>query len=169
MQEAIEQFISESNAIEGVFDENSFNQAMYAWHYLSLQEEITIPIMLKVHKILMLHQPLQPDERGYLRRTDVWVGGRKGKAPDIIRNLLEGLIRNIKDAVENGKKESKIWKEKICKEHHIIYEVIHPFIDGNGRTGRMFMNWERLKLGLPILIIKNSEKKDYYKWFKALD
>jgi Fic family protein len=52
------------------------------------------------------------------------------------------------------------------KDHHIRYEHIHPFVDGNGRTGRMFMNWERLKAGLPLLVIKESKKYDYYDWFK---
>ena len=52
-----------------------------------------------------------------------------------------------------------------AKASHIAYERIHPFIDGNGRTGRMFMNWQRLKAGLPILVIKEKEKQEYYKWF----
>jgi len=48
---------------------------------------------------------------------------------------------------------------------HINFEKIHPFIDGNGRIGRMLLNWQRVKLGLPVLVIKESEKQEYYKWF----
>jgi len=57
-------------------------------------------------------------------------------------------------------KESKNWKSM-----HIQFEKIHPFIDGNGRIGRILMNWHRLKLGLPIKIIIETEKYNYYKWF----
>lgn len=54
----------------------------------------------------------------------------------------------------------------MMKNHHVEYEIIHPFVDGNGRTGRMFMNWERLKGGLPILVIhEGEEQQEYYKWF----
>ena len=51
-------------------------------------------------------------------------------------------------------------------ENHVKFESIHPFVDGNGRTGRLLMNWIRIKIGLPILVIKESEKFEYYKWFE---
>ena len=165
MKEEIEQFISESNAIEGVFDEDSFQQAMYAWHYLSKQKSLTPFVICETHKILLFHQPILPSDKGYWRNQPVWVGGHKGLKHTEIRDAVKHLCDNIKDVIKNGKNESEIFLERITKTHHIEYERIHPFIDGNGRTGRMFLNWERLKLGLPILVIKNSEKQDYYKWF----
>ena len=166
MKEEIEQFISESNFIEGVFDKDSFEQAMYAWHYLSKAKSLTPFVICKTHKILMLNQPILPSEKGYWRNQMVFVGNRSGLDHTKIVEAIHHLCMNIADAIKNGKNESPIWKENITKTHHIEYEKIHPFIDGNGRTGRMFLNWERLKLGLPILVIKNSEKQNYYKWFK---
>jgi Fic family protein len=38
-------------------------------------------------------------------------------------------------------------------------------MDGNGRIGRILLNWQRRYWNLPILIIKESEKEEYYKWF----
>ena len=165
-EDNVEQFISESNFIEGVFDEDSFQQAMYAWHYLSKIKSLTPFVICKTHKILMLNQPILPSDKGYWRNQMVFIGNRSGLPHTEITGAIHHLCINIADAIINGKKESEIWKENICKTHHIEYEKIHGFVDGNGRTGRMFMNWERQKLGLPILVIKEKEKQDYYKWFK---
>ncbi len=166
MKNDIEEFLKESNAIEGVYDEDSLQQAIYAWSYLFTVKEITPGVVLKTHKILMLHQRLQPDERGYFRRCGVRIGGRMGQdyveVPDSIRHWC----MNVNDVIKNGKKESDVFKNKIVKDHHVEYERIHPFVDGNGRTGRMFLNWERINIGLPILVIKENKKNDYYKWFK---
>jgi hypothetical protein len=54
------------------------------------------------------------------------------------------------------------------KKAHVAFETIHPFVDGNGRIGRILMNWQRLQEGLPILIIhEGPEQMEYYKWFKS--
>lgn len=48
---------------------------------------------------------------------------------------------------------------------HIEFEGIHPFIDGNGRTGRMLVNLELMKAGYPPIAIKFTEKMTYYDAF----
>lgn len=166
-EDAIEDFLRESNAIEGIYDEDSLQQALYAWNYLIQEEQMTPSVILKTHKILMLHQPLSPDERGYFRKVAVSVGGNFCERWQNVPPLIQKWCINVNDMVINGQKESSLFKEKMVKDHHVNYEHIHPFVDGNGRTGRMFMNWERLKIGLPLLIIhEGDEQMDYYKWFK---
>lgn len=163
----IEEFLKESNAIEGVYDEDSLQQAMYAWNYLEGEKEMSINAILKTHKILMLHQPrLRPNEKGYLREIPVFIGNRETLNWKLIRTRLSKLVENINDVVVNGQKENETFLEGIAKRHHIEFEKIHPFVDGNGRIGRMLLNWERLKVGLPVLIIKESERNGYYQWFK---
>lgn len=152
--EKAREFLSESNAIENVFDKDSLQQAVYAWEYLSKQKEMSIGVVLKIHKILMLNQPILPSQKGYLRRVSVFVGMAEMMKPPFIEEALKIWCMNAWLSPEN-------WKL-----HHVRYEKIHPFIDGNGRTGRMLMNWQRLKAGLPLLIIYEDEKEEYYGWFR---
>ena len=152
-------FLKNSNAIEDVFDEDSLKQARYAWDYCISEPKLTPGVILKTHKILMLNQPLRPDERGYFRKRPVWVGGREGLHYSKISEAIKSWCELVND--KKFHKEENSWKY-----HHIDYEEIHPFIDGNGRTGRIFMNWQRIRSGLPIVVIRASRRYKYYEWFK---
>ena len=46
---------------------------------------------------------------------------------------------------------------------HSAFESIHPFRDGNGRTGRLILNFMLRKYGFPMIDIKNKDKERYYK------
>jgi Fic family protein len=153
MKQIIVDFLRESNAIEDVFDDDSLKQAEFAWNYLRLKKELDVYDVMKAHKILMLHQKLQPNEKGYLRKVQVWVGGREGLPWHVLPEAMEVWCMNAWLFPEH-------WQA-----HHVRFEVIHPFVDGNGRLGRILMNWQRLKAKLPILVIKADERKEYYQWF----
>ena len=47
-------------------------------------------------------------------------------------------------------------------KHHIEFERIHPFTDGNGRTGRLFLTYEMISLGLIPVDIRYEERSRYY-------
>lgn len=163
-EEITEEFLKESNAIERVYDEDSLQQAQYAWEYLIKQKEMTIGVIKKTHKILMLNLPLQPDEKGYFRKCEVSIGYRFGLnyvlVPEAIQQWCSDMNFDYKDIADFEAREFQ------SKAFHVEYEKIHPFVDGNGRTGRMFMNWWRLKNGLPLLVIhEGKEQMEYYKWF----
>lgn len=153
-------FLRESNNIENVWGDDALAQAIYAWEFVLSKAELTPSIVLKTHKILMLNQRLLPNEKGYFRKQAVTVGGRMGKPWYAVPALIgqwchQANSLNILSSVE-----------EYVQKTHVDYEKIHPFIDGNGRTGRIFMNWQRVRIGLPILVIRESERGDYYKWFE---
>jgi Fic family protein len=50
---------------------------------------------------------------------------------------------------------------------HLEFEAIHPFIDGNGRTGRLLLNLELMKEGFPPINIKFGDRKRYYECFTS--
>jgi len=162
----IDEFLKESNAIEGVYDEDSLDQAKYAWEYLEKQKEITSGVVLKAHKILMLHQPLKPNEKGYFRRCQVWIGGREGAIYHKVPDLMDQWVLNANDVIINGKNEPKDFLRDLIKQQHVKFEEIHPFLDGNGRVGRLLMLWQMTKCGLPTKIILAKNRLEYYKWFQ---
>lgn len=149
------EFLRESNAIEGIDDDGSLKQAKEAWKFLKKQKNLTIGVILKTHKILMLNQNLQPDQKGYFRRCEVMIGGFYGVNWVKVPGEMAAWVKLAKSART----------EDDTRFHHVEYERIHPFIDGNGRTGRMFMNWQRLKIGLRVLVIKADKRWEYYRWF----
>ena len=155
----VKEFLRESNAIEGVYDDESFDQAMLAWDYLYNQDVLTLDVIKQTHNILMKNSDLRESEIGKFRTIDVWVGRHRGFTPKSIEPNL--LMRFCFECMRASPPPE--WQQL-----HVIYEKIHPFVDGNGRTGRMFMNWTRVKrCGLPLLIIKESERQEYYQWFRT--
>lgn len=148
-----EEFLRESNKIEREYSEQAFDDAKDSWEYAVHKKKISMTQILEIHRRLM--QNLNPNIAGKIREVDVYVGIRKCLEPHHIKKALKFLL-NIKPSTEEG-----------IREWHIEFEKIHPFVDGNGRTGRILMNFQRLKLGLPLLIIhEGKEQFEYYNWFK---
>jgi Fic family protein len=56
--------------------------------------------------------------------------------------------------------------ERIAR-FHLEFEGIHPFIDGNGRTGRLILNLELIRNGFPPINVKFTDRKRYYDAFDA--
>lgn len=157
----VRQFLLESNAIEEVWDSQSYRDALRAWKHLTKQNTLTINVILETHEILMINQEdIEEKYKGRFRDVPVWVGGREGRPWFAIPTLMEEWLKDVETSLKIPGKEGEHFKLD-----HISFERIHPFINGNGRMGRLLLNWERMKTGFPIIIIKNSEKQEYYKWF----
>ncbi len=147
------EFLRESNAIEGIYDDASLEQAGVAWDYLKSQPILSPGVVLTTHKILMLNQPLRPNERGYFREIPVYIGGHEAMNWRFIRVRIAEWCNQVMAG-----------SDPILM--HIKYEKIHPFVDGNGRTGRMFLNWQRLSRKQPLQIFTEAKRQEYYKLFK---
>ena len=100
------EFLKESNAIERVYDDDSLQQAIYAWEYLIGEDVLTSGVILKTHKILMLHQNLLPNEKGYFRKCAVYIGGREAIDYNVIPDRIDLWIGTM----EMFLKESRIDK-----------------------------------------------------------
>lgn len=54
-------------------------------------------------------------------------------------------------------------------QNHIQYERIHPFEDGNGRTGRLILNFELLRNDMPPIVIPKDDRTEYFEMLAAQD
>lgn len=153
-QTKLEEFLRESNLIEREDSEIAYEDAYKAWRFLENFDELTLDRILEVHKILMGR--LNPEIAGKLRTCMVRVGFQIPPRPEEVKELLERWIEIYGDAKIEGN----------IRKAHIEFEKIHSFRDGNGRTGRIIMNWQRIKAGLPLLIIHvGAEQNEYYSWW----
>ena len=126
------------------------------------KQKITKDLILELHKILLTG--INDNFAGRFRKGKEWVrvGNHLGANPAFVERLVE-------EAILNFNSNRKYFIEKIA-EFHAEFENIHPFCDGNGRIGRVLINQQLLKLGLPPIIIRNkNKKKKYYPLFSEYE
>lgn len=157
------EFLIQSNLIEDVGEEG-LADSIVTWEYMKKKKYMSKTTILHTHKLLMRN--LWSDIAGKFRKCNVSVGSRVCPSWKTLELHLPQILYNFNCDEINFKENEEDKKIKWIKESHIVFEHWHPFRDGNGRTGRIFYNWQRLKLGLPIHIIKCKERWQYYAWFK---
>ncbi|MFA5397634.1 MAG: Fic family protein [Methanogenium sp.] len=150
----LKEFLKESNAIENVRSIGAFKDAWKAWKFLICFDELSLSRILECHRIMMLEQNKRI--AGKIRKVNVRVGFS-----------VKLDFRKVPERLDSLLTKYPVTEEQI-KEWHIEFENIHPFEDGNGRIGRIIMNWQRIKRDLPILIIHEGEEQfQYYEWFQS--
>lgn len=137
------------------------NEAIeYLQDIISDDIELTEADIKNIHSIVL--KGIDNDNAGRYRSENVIISGATHIPPAHYKvpELMEKLIYRYDE-----------WKEKyhpiiVASLLHAEFVKIHPFIDGNGRTARLLMNFEAMKNGYPPIIIK---VKDRLKYYEALD
>lgn len=120
------------------------------------QVPLSESIIKQIHYLVLADKK---DDRGVYRRVPVRILGAKHEPvqPYLIQPKMEQLLESYINSTEHIITR--------LARFHIEFEGIHPFIDGNGRTGRLLVNMELMKAGYPPIDIKFSDRVAYYKAF----
>jgi Fic family protein len=92
----------------------------------------------------------------------VRVGTHVGPAPEAVEQLLRAMLSAY------GSDVSSRLTQRLARLH-VEFERIHPFVDGNGRIGRVLLNDALCRLGFPPVIVRNKGKLEYYAMLRRYD
>ena len=143
--------IRESNLIENIDDPAEDKRSRWAWNWFIQQPEITREVLLELHRRITLKQ-LPASVRGRYRPCQVWVGRHAPPGPALVPGMMYTFLLDL-----GGK-----WPSLDPIEMHVRFETIHPFIDGNGRTGRMLLWWHQIQRGEEPTLFKAAERWGLY-------
>lgn len=128
-----------------------------AFDYLfKYKGDIDKEFVCKLHHLLF-HNTLS-ENAGVFRKVQVWIRGAPiiPPKPKEVEKEFKKLLRWYK------KNKAKYHPVAIASYMHTSFESVHPFIDGNGRVGRLLLNFILLKNKFPMVNIKNKERFRYY-------
>ena len=128
----------------------------YVKQLVSENKQINEKVIKDIHYLVLANKR---EDRGVYRRVPVRIMGATHEPPQpyLIASKMEELLKKYKNSNEDI-------VTKLAR-FHIEFESIHPFIDGNGRTGRLLVNLELMKAGYPPIDIKFTDRLKYYEAF----
>jgi len=113
--------------------------------------------------LLELHRTTMRDvvdvHIGVYRPVQVYLRGSSyiPPSPDQVPKLMHRFMRRLN---HRSKKRDPVERAALV---HLDFESIHPFVDGNGRVGRLLTNWQLLRDGYPPIVITKRERVRYFR------
>ena len=121
---------------------------------------VTPFVMREIHSLVLIDKP---EAKGRFRRIPIRISGSDHVPPEFsaVPELVDKLIESY-----NASDGHPIEKAALF---HCGFENIHPFGDGNGRTGRLILNMMLMQSGYMPISVKFSDAKRYYAAFEHYD
>lgn len=143
--------------LEAVGHKDAF---LYVQSIVGSKEPITEFVIKNIHSLVLMNRP---EDKGVYRRVPVRIIGacKDPVQPYMIEPKITELLS------ENEKRKNTMNIIERIARFHLEFENIHPFIDGNGRTGRLLMNFELMQNGYPPINVKFTDRKRYYDAFDS--
>jgi Fic family protein len=132
---------------------------------LEYDSDITRTFILELHELVMKNtlKPKLETQLGRFRSVQVYIRG-----VDWLPPAPEDVPKDIKSLLSWYTKNKKKLHPIVQSAYfHIGFEVIHPFVDGNGRVGRLLMNFILHKNGYPMINIPLEKRFEYYDYLHA--
>jgi Fic family protein len=123
-------------------------------------EPLTEWVIKQIHSLVLMNDR---ENKGVYRSVPVVITGaiHSPAQPYLIQPQMEIILQEY----ERNKTEKHIIQA--IAEMHLNFEGTHPFIDGNGRTGRLIMNFELIKAGYLPINVKYADRRKYYDCFNS--
>ncbi len=154
----LEMEVSRDVSLREVFEAKNLARIIEYLRTKSQKTEVSKDNIILLHQMLIGN--INDDIAGRFRKIGeyVRVGAYIAPPPENIEKAIEEII------VEYTSEQDMYFVDKIAK-FHLDFENLHPFNDGNGRIGRVLINYQLQRLGFPNLIIRDKEKQKYYDGF----
>ncbi len=154
----LEMEVAREVSVREVFEAKNLARVVAYIRNKSQETEVNKEVILFLHQMLI--GGIKDDIAGRFRKIGeyVRVGTHVAPAPEKVEKMIEALLAEYISDVKS------FFVDRIAK-FHLEFETIHPFCDGNGRIGRVLINYQLQRLGFPGIIIRDKEKKDYYSTF----
>lgn len=127
-----------------------------------VQEKVLLSerVIKEIHSLVLIDRP---EDRGAYRRIPVRIMGAKHEPPEpyLVPVQMEQLMIRHEEMV------NAMYPVERVALFHLLFEGIHPFIDGNGRTGRLLLNFELSSAGFPAINVKFADRRRYYDCFSS--
>lgn len=158
LQIDLDRFITERE----IFEAKNLARVVSYTDKRAKEQELSIDVILTLHKMLISN--IRDDIAGRFRKDNeyVRVGSHVAPAPNEIIERLNKTLSEYKAASHENivKRVARL---------HLAFEHTHPFIDGNGRIGRVINNYVLIREGFVPMNIKFIDRKKYYNAFKEFD
>lgn len=150
--------LSRHVTIREVFEARNLAQVLEYVKGKKIEQELTSELIKLLHRMLMGN--INDEIAGRFRQKGeyVRVGTHIAPAPEQLDAMVEEILIN------SSSDQVAYFTDKIAR-FHLDFETIHPFCDGNGRMGRLLINYQLNDLGFPNIIIRDKDKHVYYKAF----
>lgn len=143
--------------LEAVGHKDAF---LYVQDIVSNKIPLSEFVIKNIHSLVLMNKP---EDKGVYRRVPVRIMG--ALTEPVQPYMIEPKITEL--LAENEKRKATMNIIERVARFHLEFESIHPFIDGNGRTGRLLMNFELMQNGYPPINVKFTDRKRYYDAFDS--
>jgi len=149
-------------SLREVFETKNLAQVYEYIKKIAPQQPLTIDMILLLHKMLLTN--IRDEAAGRFRKEGemVQVGTHIGLPPEFINKRIQEIL------IQYNSEINIPFVHRIA-QLHAEFESIHPFIDGNGRIGRVLNNYLLIREGFPPIIVRNKEKESYYSALRSFD
>lgn len=158
LQIDLDRYISERE----VFEAKNLARVVSYINAKAKERELTLPVILMLHKMLIAN--IRDDIAGRFRQKGEWVRIAHHVAPD--PNEVVGRLEQALVEYNANPQENIILR---IARLHVAFEYTHPFVDGNGRIGRVINNYLLIREGYVPINIKFIDRKMYYGAFQEFD